>query len=224
MFINGKKLIFHGRNITLESGTYTLLGILIGGLLTWAIQYYFRREERKWEEKNDKKKTAIEALEILHEIFELFGTFPQTSEDDAYFKKINERIRMSRVKLKLLWGFDNSKIFESFENANHALKNFPGMKKGERFKVTKESRESIKKFENLLINNLDSNLKLSKIEIPKKISPTIRHHLSRCNIILGSLFPGLEGIVRRIKYRYHPCEDEPCTCGSGKKYKKCCRR
>jgi len=209
----------------LESGIYTLLGILIGGLLTWAIQYYFRREERKWEEKNEKKKAAIEALEILHELLEFYDTFPKTSEDETYFKKINEKIRISRVKLKLLWGFDNSKIFESFENANRALKGFPLIeKKGERYEVSKKSRQSIKKFENILINKLDNDLKQSKIIIPKEISPTIRRHLSRCNIDLGSLFPGLKGIVRRKKYRYHPREDELCPCGSGKKYKKCCGR
>lgn len=54
----------------------------------------------------------------------------------------------------------------------------------------------------------DSDLKLSKIEIPKKFSPDIRYHLSRCNIDHGSLFPSLEGIVGRIKYKYKPCEDE----------------
>jgi len=136
----------------MESGIFTLLGVLIGGLITWGIQYYFRREERKWEERSEKKKAGIACMEILHEILEFYDTFPQTSEDEAYFERVNENVRMCRVKLKVLFGSDDTKIIESFEGANRALKGFIAVEEGERIKISKNAREKIIEFENLLID------------------------------------------------------------------------
>ena len=136
----------------MESGIFALLGVLIGGLITWGIQYYFRREERKWEERTEKKKAGIECMEILHEILEFYDTFPQTSEDEAYFKRVNENLRKCRVKLKVLFGSDDTKIIESFEDANRVLKGFIMVEEGERIKIGKKAREKIKEFENLLID------------------------------------------------------------------------
>ena len=136
----------------MESGIFALLGVLIGGLITWGIQYYFRREERKWEERTEKKKAGIECMEILHEILEFYDTFPQTSEDEAYFERVNENARKCRVKLKVLFGSDDTKIIESFEDANRVLKGFIMVEEGERIKIGKKAREKIKEFENLLID------------------------------------------------------------------------
>lgn len=134
------------------SGIFVLLGVLIGGLITWGIQYYFRREERKWEERTEKKKAGIECMEILHKILEFYDTFPQTSENEAYFERVNENVRKCRVKLKVLFGSDHTKIIESFEDANRTLKRFIAVEDGERIKIGKKSREKIKEFGNLLID------------------------------------------------------------------------
>ena len=134
------------------SGIFVLLGVLIGGFITWRIQYYFRREERKWEERSEKKKAGIECMEILHEIFEFYDTFPQTSEDEPYFEGINENVRKCRVKLKVLFANEDTKIIESFEDANRALKGFITIGNGERIKISKKAQEKITKFENRLID------------------------------------------------------------------------
>ena len=134
----------------MELGIFALLGILIGGVITWGTQYYFRREERKWEERNEKKKACIECIEILHEIVEFYDSFPLTSEDEAYFRKINEIIRKSQVKLKVLFENENKKIIEAFEDANRTLKGFVVMETGERPTISKEAREKIKKFESFV--------------------------------------------------------------------------
>lgn len=54
----------------------------------------------------------------------------------------------------------------------------------------------------------DSDLFLSKIEIPADAFPTIRYHLFRLGITPSSLFPGISGLVERIKYENEPCEHE----------------
>jgi hypothetical protein len=54
----------------------------------------------------------------------------------------------------------------------------------------------------------DADLLLSKIEIPADSFPTIRYHLFRLGITPSSLFPGISGLVERIKYVNEPCKDE----------------
>jgi hypothetical protein len=54
----------------------------------------------------------------------------------------------------------------------------------------------------------DADLLLSKIEIPADAFPTIRYHLFRLGITPSSLFPGISGLVERIKYINEPCKDE----------------
>lgn len=53
----------------------------------------------------------------------------------------------------------------------------------------------------------DSDKRLTKIEIPAKSFPTIRYHLFRLGVNPATLFPGLTGLVERIKYQNEPCED-----------------
>ena len=58
-----------------------------------------------------------------------------------------------------------------------------------------------------LENTQYANLVLRRIEIPAECFPTLRHHLFRIGINPSALFPGLMGLVERIKYEYEPCED-----------------
>jgi hypothetical protein len=54
----------------------------------------------------------------------------------------------------------------------------------------------------------DADLRLSRIEIPAKSFPTLRYHLFRLGITPASLFPGLYGLVERIKYQNELCDDD----------------
>lgn len=54
----------------------------------------------------------------------------------------------------------------------------------------------------------DSDILLSKIEIAFDAFADIRYHLSRLGISSASLFPGLSGIVDRIRYENMKCKDE----------------
>jgi hypothetical protein len=54
----------------------------------------------------------------------------------------------------------------------------------------------------------DSDLVLTKIEVAHKFFPTIRYHLFRVGVSPASLFPGLLGLVDRIRYDNIMCEDE----------------
>ena len=54
----------------------------------------------------------------------------------------------------------------------------------------------------------NADLRLSRIEIPAKSFPTLRYHLFRLGITPASLFPGLYGLVERIKYHNELREDE----------------
>lgn len=47
----------------------------------------------------------------------------------------------------------------------------------------------------------DSDLLLTKIEVPSKLFPTFRYHLFKVGISPSSLFPGLSGIVDKIRYK-----------------------
>ena len=136
----------------MATGIFALLGIIIGGCIAWGGQYYFRREERKWEEKNEKKKVCIECMDILRKILDFYDNLPQSSEDNDYFKRINEDVRKSKVKLKVLFGNENKEIIECFEDADRALKSFLTIEKGEKSEISKKARLKIEKFENLLID------------------------------------------------------------------------
>lgn len=57
-------------------------------------------------------------------------------------------------------------------------------------------------------NTKDADLLLSRIEIPAKSFPTLRYQLFRLGISPASLFPGLYGLVERIKYQNEFCKDE----------------
>jgi hypothetical protein len=54
----------------------------------------------------------------------------------------------------------------------------------------------------------DSDLLLKKIEIPASAFVTMRSQLSRLGVNAASLFPGLSGVVDRIRYDNMPCKDE----------------
>lgn len=54
----------------------------------------------------------------------------------------------------------------------------------------------------------DADLQLKKIEIPSDAFPDVRYHLSRVGISPASLFPGLGGLVERIRYDNMLREDE----------------
>jgi len=53
-----------------------------------------------------------------------------------------------------------------------------------------------------------SDLVLTKIEIPATCFTTVRYHLFRVGISPSSLFPGLSGIVDKIRYDNMLCSDE----------------
>ena len=57
-------------------------------------------------------------------------------------------------------------------------------------------------------NSEDADLLLSGIEIPAMSFPTLRHKLFRLGINPASLFPGLYGLVERIRYQNILCKDE----------------
>ena len=54
----------------------------------------------------------------------------------------------------------------------------------------------------------DSDLLLTKIEIPAESFCLIRYHLFRGGIHPASIFPGLSGLVKRIRYQHEFLEDE----------------
>lgn len=54
----------------------------------------------------------------------------------------------------------------------------------------------------------NSDLLLTKIEIPSQYFSTVRYHLFRIGISPASLFPGLSGLVEKIIYDNKMCSDE----------------
>lgn len=54
----------------------------------------------------------------------------------------------------------------------------------------------------------DADLLLSKIEVPPELFVTLRYQLFRLGISPASLFPGLPGLVDRIRYDNIRCRDE----------------
>lgn len=54
----------------------------------------------------------------------------------------------------------------------------------------------------------DSDLLLTKIEIPSQYFAVVRYHLFRVGISPASLFPGLSGLVDKIIYDNKMCKDE----------------
>lgn len=54
----------------------------------------------------------------------------------------------------------------------------------------------------------DADLRLTKIEIPPDSFPTVRYHLFRVGISPASMFPGLQGLVDRIRYDNMLSDDE----------------
>ena len=54
----------------------------------------------------------------------------------------------------------------------------------------------------------DADLLLTKIEIPGSCFPTLRYHLFRSGIHPSSLYPGLSGLINRIKYQHEFLSDE----------------
>lgn len=57
----------------------------------------------------------------------------------------------------------------------------------------------------------DADLLLSRIEIPADSFSTLRYHLFRLGINPALLFPGLYGLVERIKYQNELCVDESAS-------------
>lgn len=54
----------------------------------------------------------------------------------------------------------------------------------------------------------DTDLTLKKIHIPESLFPTFYYNLSRVGVSASTLFPGLYGIVERIRYENINREDE----------------
>lgn len=54
----------------------------------------------------------------------------------------------------------------------------------------------------------DSDLLLTKIEIPADCFPTLRYHLFRSGVHAAALYPGLSGLVQRIRYQHEFLVDE----------------
>lgn len=54
----------------------------------------------------------------------------------------------------------------------------------------------------------NSDLLLTKIEIPADFFPTIRHQLFWGGVHHASLFPGLSGLVKKIRYQHELLDDE----------------
>lgn len=54
----------------------------------------------------------------------------------------------------------------------------------------------------------DADLLLTKIEIPAECFPTLRYHLYRSGVHPASLYPGLPGLVQRIRYQHEFLDDE----------------
>jgi hypothetical protein len=59
-----------------------------------------------------------------------------------------------------------------------------------------------------LENASDSDLLLTKIEIPADSFVSIRYHLFRGGVNPASMFPGLTGLVKRIRYQHELLADE----------------
>ena len=55
----------------------------------------------------------------------------------------------------------------------------------------------------------DADLRLTRIEIPSTAFATIRYHLYSGGIHPASIFPGLDGLVRRIRFQHELLSDEP---------------
>ena len=97
----------------MQSGIYTLAGVVVGGLITWGIQYFFRKQDRKWKQLEELKRVALEALDVVHQLLEFYDTYPQP-EDNAELEKqsqtLNDRVRESRAKIKVMFHRRDNKL------------------------------------------------------------------------------------------------------------------
>ncbi len=142
----------------MQSVIYTLLGVVVGGMMTWGIQYFFRKEERKWEQKKELKNVAMEALDIVHELIYFYDTYPQPEQvDEAYMQSLNDRTRKTRVKVNVMFSKKDDKIVEAFEEATRAVKGFMFAEKGERLKISITARKKVKEFDKV-VQEFFSNL------------------------------------------------------------------
>lgn len=57
----------------------------------------------------------------------------------------------------------------------------------------------------------DSDYRLTKVEITSDSFASLRYHLFRIGINPATLFPGVSGLVSRIRYEREPCHDEHDT-------------
>ncbi len=73
------------------------------------------------------------------------------------------------------------------------------------FTVHHRNADGFTPFEKQLQN---SDFLLTKIEIPADCFPTLRYHLFRSGVHPASLYPGLSGLVRRIRYQHEFLADE----------------
>lgn len=54
----------------------------------------------------------------------------------------------------------------------------------------------------------DADLLLTKVEIPADCFPTLRYQLFRSGVHPASLYPGLSGLIQRIRYQHEMLADE----------------
>lgn len=93
----------------MKSGLFTLFGINWG---PYNMGYPILLSARRKKMGREKKKVCIECMEILNEILNFYDTFPSDKGDKSFFEDINEDVRKSLVKLKVLFANEDTRIIK----------------------------------------------------------------------------------------------------------------
>lgn len=156
----------------MQSGIYTLAGVVVGGLITWGIQYFFRKQDRKWKQEEELRRVALEAVDILHELLDFYDTYPQPEHiDETYIQALNDRARKSRVKVKVMFYSKDKKLIETFEEADHALKEFVWAEK-DHLKTSKKARQKVEEFDEIVQHFFESSDRACKPQ-PDKMEKSL---------------------------------------------------
>ena len=121
-----------------------------GGVIGWVVQYYFRREERNWERRNELRRTALEALDIVHELLDFYDTYPQPEQvDEAHLQLLNDQVRKSKIRIRVIFGKENQEIVRTFQEAERALKQFVFAEtdKDEQLRKSVNARQKVREFD-----------------------------------------------------------------------------
>ena len=121
-----------------------------GGVIGWVVQYYFRREERNWERRNELRRTALEALDIVHELLDVYDTYPQPEQvDEAHLQLLNDQVRKSKIRIRVIFGKENQEIVRTFQEAERALKQFVFAEtdKDEQLRKSVNARQKVREFD-----------------------------------------------------------------------------